>query len=312
VLLTAVAVVYWMNLDRSVSVKSIAVLPFKNESGNSDLEYLSDGMTDSLINSLSQLPQVKVKARNSVFRYKNLDVDPQRVGTELSVEAILNGRLVQHGDNMTVYLSLVDARSGDQVWGEQYVRDVSQKLRLQLSGADAQRLSKDYTANTEAYRLYLRGVFHTYKLTPPDVEKGIGYFEKAIELDPNYALAYVGLSGANRALALGSEMPSREYLSRSKAAGQKALELDDGLSEAHTASGSNYFWFERNWVASENQFRRALELNPNSVEAHVFYAHLLSIIGRHTEALAGISRARELDPWILYPHLSEPLKASFF
>lgn len=304
------AYAYWSYSHRSQPVKSIAVLPFKNETGNSDLEYLSDGMTDSLINSLSQLPQVTVKAHNSVFRYKNQEIDPQRVGSELSVETILNGRVVQRGDNMTVYLWLVDARNGNQVWGEQYDRktsdllalqreiagDVSDKLRVRLSGTDAQRMSKDYTANAEAYELYLRGQFHVIKLTLPEVQKGITYFEKAIELDPTYAPAYVGLSGAYRALVLGSEMSSREYLSRSKAAARKALELDEGLSEAHTAFGSNLFWLDRNWTEAENHLRRAVELNPNSVNGQIFYAHLLSNTGRHSQALAGMKRARELDP----------------
>lgn len=309
-LLAVIAFAYRSYLGRSLPAKSIAVLPFKNESGNSDLEYLSDGMTDSLINSLSQLPQVTVKAHNSVFRYKNLEIDPQRVGSELSVETILNGRVVQRGEDLTVYLWLVDARNGNQVWGEQYdrkisdlltlqreiARDVSEKLRVRLSGTDAQRMSKDYTANAEAYQLYLRGQFHIFKLTLPEVQKGITYFEKAIELDPTYAPAYVGLSGANRALVLGSEMPAREYLPKSKAAARKALELDEGLSEAHTAFGSNLFWLDRNWIEAENQFRRALELNPNSVNAHIFHAHLLSNTARHPEALAAIKRARELDP----------------
>jgi serine/threonine-protein kinase len=304
------AFAYWSYIHRPFAAKSIAVLPFRNESGNSDLEYLSDGMTDSLINSLSQLPQVTVKAHNSVFRYKNLEIDPQRVGSELSVEAILNGRVVQHGDNMTVYLWLVDARNGNQLWGEQYdrkisdllalqreiTRDVSEKLRVRLSGTDAQRISKDYTANAEAYQLYLRGQFHVFKLTLPDVQQGISYFEKAIELDPNYALAYVGLSGANRSLAIGNEMPSREYLEKSQAAALKALSLDEGLSEAHTAFGSTLFWLDRNWAAAENQLHRAIELNPNSANAHIFYAHLLSNTGRHREALAAINRARQLDP----------------
>jgi serine/threonine-protein kinase len=309
--LAAVSVfAYWSYTHRSLVAKSIAVLPFRNESGDSDLEYLSDGMTDSLINSLSQLPQVTVKAHNSVFRYKNLDIDPQRVGSELSVEAILNGRVVQHGDNLTVYLWLVDARNGNQLWGEQYdrkipdlltlqreiARDVSEKLRLRLSGTDAQRISKDYTANAEAYQLYLRGQFHVSKLTLPDVQQGISYFEKAIQLDPNYALAYVGLSRANRSMALGNEMPSREYLEKSQAAALKALSLDEGLSEAHTALGSTLFWLDRNWAAAENQLHRALELNPNSANAHLFYAHLLSNTGRHREALEMINRARQLDP----------------
>lgn len=316
VALSVAVFAYWTYDRVAFEAKSIAVLPFKNESGNSDLDYLSDGITDSLINSLSQLPQVSVKARTSVFRYKNVDADPQQVGSELSVEAILNGRVVQRGDDLTLYLWLVDARNGNQVWGEQYdrkladlvslqrdiVRDVSEKLRVRLTGAEERRVTKDYAANAEAHRLYLRGRYHTNKLTPPEVQQGIIYFQKAIELDPTYALAYTGLSGANRALALGSEMPPREHLSRSKAAAQKALQLDEELAEAHTSLGGSVFWLERNWSESEKHYRRALQLNPNNVETHVFYAHLLSNTGRHNEALAEIKIARELDP--LSPFIS--------
>jgi TolB-like protein/Flp pilus assembly protein TadD len=300
---------YWSFRSRSLAAKSIAVLPFKNESGNSELEYLSDGMTDSLINSLSQLPQVTVKAHNSVFRYKNSEIDPQRIASELSVEAILNGRVVQRGDDLTLYLWLVDASNGNQVWGEQYqrkladlpslqreiARDVAEKLRLKLTGAAEQRVTKDYTANAEAYRLYLLGRFHVFKLTRPEVQQGLTYFEKATELDPNYALAYVGISEAYRSLALGTEMPP-EYLSKAKVAAQKALQLDEELAEAHTAYGTTVFWLERNWAEAEVHYARALELNPNTPDAHLFYAHLLSNTGRHREALAEIARAKQLDP----------------
>ena len=295
----------------SPQIESIAVLPFVNEGGNSEVEYLSDGLTDTLINSLSQLPNMSVKARTSVFRYKGKDVDPQRIGSELSVQAVLSGRVVQRDDNLTLYLALVDARDGNQLWGERYdrkmadlislqreiARDVSQKLRAQLSGAEQQKITKDYTANTEAYQLYLKGRLHVFRLTPPEVQKGIAYFNQAIEIDPNYALAYAGLSGAYRSLALGSEMTPREFLPKSIAAAQKAINIDDGLAESHTALGASMFWYEWNWNGAENQLKRALELDPNSAEAHLFYAHLLSNTGRHAEALAEIKRGRELDPF---------------
>jgi len=295
----------------SPQIESIAVLPFVNEGGNSEVEYLSDGMTDTLINSLSQLPNMSVKARTSVFRYKGKDVDPQRIGSELSVQAVLSGRVVQRDDNLTLYLALVDARDGNQLWGERYdrkladlislqreiARDVSQKLRVQLSGAEQRKITKDYTANSEAYQLYLKGRLHIFRLTPPEVQKGIAYFNQAIEIDPNYALAYAGLSGAYRSLALGSEMTPREFLPKSIAAAQKAVDLDDGLAESHTALGASMFWYEWNWNEAENQLKRALELDPNSAEAHLFHAHLLSNTGRHAEALAEIKRGRELDPF---------------
>ena len=189
VLVAAVIFGYWFFIRSSTSeatINSIAVLPFVNASGNADVEYLSDGMTESLINSLSQLPHLSVKARSSVFRYKGKEVEPQQVAAELSVQAILNGRVVQRGDDLTLYLSLVDAHNGNQIWGEQYnrkltdlvvlqseiARDVSQKLRARLSGADEQKLTKNYTANTEAYQLYLKGRYHLHKLTPPEIQRG--------------------------------------------------------------------------------------------------------------------------------------------
>ena len=212
------------------TIESIAVMPFSNESGNNDIEYLSDGMTDSLINSLSQLPNLSVKARSSVFRYKGKEIDPQRVGSELSVQAVLNGRVVKHDDDLTLYLSLVDTNNGNQIWGDRYdrkmsqlvtlqseiARDVSQKLRVRLSGTEEKKLTKDYTANVEAYQLYLRGRFHLFKLTPEEINEGIEDFQKAIALDPNYALAYVGLSDANRTLVMSTEKLPEEYLPRSK------------------------------------------------------------------------------------------------
>jgi eukaryotic-like serine/threonine-protein kinase len=293
------------------TIESIAVMPFSNESGNNDIEYLSDGMTDSLINSLSQLPNLSVKARTSVFRYKGKEADPQRVGTDLSVQAVLNGRVVQHENDLTLYLSLVDTSNGNQIWGDRYdrkmtqlvtlqseiARDVSQKLRVRLSGTEEKKLTKDYTANVEAYQLYLRGRFHMFKLTPEEINEGIGDFQKAIDLDPNYALAYVGLSDANRTLVMSTEKVPKEYLPRSKIAAQKALEIDDSLAEAHTALGITLFWNDWNWNESENQFRRAIELNPKEQGAHLFYAHLLSNTGRHSEALTEIRRAIELDPF---------------
>ncbi|HET6889482.1 MAG TPA: protein kinase, partial [Pyrinomonadaceae bacterium] len=194
------------------TIDSIAVLPFINASGNSELEYLSDGMTDSLINSLSQLPNLSVKARSSVFRYKGTDVDPQKLAADLSVQAILSGRVVQRGDDLTLYLSLVDGRNGNQLWGEQYnrkltdivslqteiAREVSRKLQTRLSGADEQRLTKHYPANPEAYQLYLKGRYHLLKGAKSDLLTSISYLQKAIEIDPLYAIAYVGLADAYR------------------------------------------------------------------------------------------------------------------
>src|SRR5256886_5239613 len=287
-----------------IPIDSIAVLPFVNESGNSDIEYLSDGMTESLIDSLSQLPHLSVKARSSVFRYKGKEADPQQVASELSVQAILNGRVVQRGDQLTLYLSLVDGRNGNQIWGDHYdrkltdlislqseiARDVSSKLRVKLSSADEQRLTKSYTANTEAYELYLRGRYHVFKMKLSEAQTGISYFQRAIEIDPNYALAYVGLANAYRSFALSGDMPA-EFFPKAKAAAQRAVEIDDRLAEAHAVLGFTIFWYDWNWKEAENQLKRALELNPNSADAHWFYATFLSSMGRNSEALNEIGRA---------------------
>ena len=175
-------------------------------------------------------------------------------------------------------------------------RDVSSKLRLKLSGADEQKLAKNYTANTEAYQLYLKGRYHLLKLTPPEIQTGISYFQQAIEIDPSYALAYVGLADGYRTFGLVGEMPSSEFFPKAKAAAQKAIEIDDTLAEAHAELGFIIFWYDWDWNAAENQFKRALELNPNNADTHLFYAHLLSNTGRHAEGLAEVKRARELDP----------------
>jgi len=311
VLVAAVIFGYWFITRSSTSearINSIAVLPFVNASGNPDVEYLSDGMTESLINSLSQLPQLSVKARSSVFRYKGKEVEPQQIGAALSVQAILNGHFTQHSDDLTLSLSLVDARTGNQIWGQQYnrkltdlvslqseiARDVSQKLRV-LSGTDKQKLTKNYTANVDAYQLYLKGRYHVLKLTLPEIQTGISFFQQAIAIDPSYALAYVGLADGYRSTLVG-DVPSTEFLPKAKTAAQKAIEIDDSLADAHAELGFIIFWYDWDWNAAENQFKRALEFDPNNADAHLFYAHLLSCTGRHVEALAEVKRALELDP----------------
>src|SRR4030095_14705911 len=299
--------VYRTRSNRKI-ISSVAVLPFINASGNSELEYLSDGMTDSLINSLSQLPNLSVKARSSVFRYKGLEVDPQKLASDLSVQAILNGRVVQHGNDLILYLSLVDGRNGNQVWGEQYnrkvsdivalqteiAREVSRKLQARVSGVDEQRLTKNYTANSDAYQNYLKGRYHLLKNSQSDLQTAISYYQRAIEIDPSYALAYVGLADAYRAPAL--EIAPTDALPKAKAAALKAIELDDSLADAHAVLGWVIFWFEWDWPSAETQIKRALELDPRNADAHSYYALLLSTSGRHGEALAEAKLARELDP----------------
>jgi TolB-like protein len=289
-------------------IESLAVMPFINETGSADVEYLSDGMTESLINSLSKIPKLTVKARSTVFRYKNQIIDPTKVGSELGVPAILNGRVVQRGDDLSVYLSLVDTKTGDQIWGESYerkladlvavqkeiTREVSQKLHVQLSGAEVQSVTKTSTESGEAYQLYLKGRYHLIKSTPPEIDLAIKYFQQAIDIDPSYTMAYVGLADAYR--APGAEKFPAEALEKSKAAALKAIELDDTLADAHAVLGFIIFWYEWNWAESEKECKRAIELDPNNSDAHLFYAHLLSNLNRHDEALNEARRARELDP----------------
>lgn len=291
-------------------IESIAVMPFVNDSGNADIEYLSDGMTETLISSLSQLPKLNVKARSSIFRYKGKQTDSATIGRELNVQAILNGRVVQRGQELVLYVELVEAKTENSLWKQTYnrtmtnlvalqydiARDVADKLKLKLSGVDQQRLAKNYTENVEAYQLYLKGRYHVFKLSPPEVYKGIAYLEQAIEIDPAYALAYVGLSEAHRTLALGVEMNPQETFPKAMQASKKALEIDDSLAEAHGSLAVTLFWYEWDWAGSEAANKRALERNPNSAISQIFYAHLLSNTGRHVEALAAAKRARELDP----------------
>ena len=292
--------------------KSLAVLPFVNASQDPGAEYLSDGVTESIINNLSQLSNLRVMSRNSAFRFKNNQADTRNIAAQLGVETLVTGDIKQLGDKLIINVRLIDASDDSQIWGNQYIKNsadviaaqyeiaqaVARNLRLKLSTTEQQQIAKRPTENAEAYQLYLRGRFHVFRLTLPEIQQGISYFQQAINLDPNYALAYAGLSDAYRSLALGSELLPTEFLPKAQTAANKAIELDDALSEAHTTLGATLFW-QWNWNESENQFKRALELNPNEANVHIFYAHLLSNTGRHAEALAEIKRARELDP--LFP-----------
>src|SRR6266404_1297669 len=305
--------IYWSRWSRSKNnapIESIAVMPFINGSSNPDVEYLSDGMAETLINSLSQLPNLSVKARSSVFRYKGKEVDPQTVGKELNVQAILNGRVLQRGDDLTLYLSLVDTRTGNQIWGEQYNRkqadlislqneigrDVLAKLRTKLSGADEQKVAKNFTQNAEAYQLYLQGRFFANKRTPQSIQKAIEYYQQAIEKDPNYALGYAGLSDGYGLLAYYVGAPAPQALSKAREAALRALLLDDNLAEAHNALGFVLAMADFDYEGAEREYKRALELNPNFTQAHQNLGVMLSRIGRQPEGMAELHRALELEP----------------
>ena len=294
-------------------IKTIAILPFKPLVAENRDEALEIGMADTLISRLGDNRELVVRPLSSVRKFGTLEQDAADAGRALDVEAVLDGSIQRWGDGIRINARLIRVADGSLLWTGTFdekfsdifaVQDaisnrVAAALALRLGGDEKVRLTKHQTDNVEAYQHYLRGRFHVFKLTPPEVNKGISYFQQAIAIDPQYALAYAGLADAYRSLALGSEMPPTEFLSKSKAAAQKAIEIDDTLSEAHTALGMTVFWGEWNWNEAENRFKRALELNPNSANAHLFYAHLLSNLGRHAEALAEIKLARALDP--LFP-----------
>lgn len=308
---TAVGSWFYFNARNGLfSIESIAVLPFVNASGNADVEYLSDGIAETLINSLSQLPKLSVKARSSVFRYKGKEVEPQQVGAELSVQAIVNGRLVQRGDDLALYLSMVDARSGNQLWGEQYNRkltdlvtlqseiahDVSQKLRARLSGADEKKLTKNYTQSAEAYQAYLKGRYYWNMGPAPGYEKSLNFFEQAIDLDPSYALAHSGLADYYGFASAFDHVPPNENWPKAEAAANKAIALDDTLAGSYNALAAVKSQYYRDWPAAERYFRRGIELDPNFAEIHAHYALCLNLFGRGNEALTEMQRAVELEP----------------
>lgn len=290
-------------------IESIAVMPFVNESGNADAEYLSEGMTETLISSLSQLPRLSVKARSSVFRYKGKDIELKRVGRDLSVQAILNGRVAQRGQDLILHVELVDARTENVLWSANYkraltdlislqseiARDVSHKLQARLSGADERRVTKNYTASTEAYQLYLKGRFYWNRRTAENLKKAIEEFRAAADRDPNYAPAYVGLADCYVLLEEYAGTPSSETLPQAKAYAERALQIDESLAEAHASLGyiNNQSW---QWAEAEREFRRAIELNPNYPTAHHWYCLYLRDVGRFDDSIAEIKRAQELDP----------------
>jgi serine/threonine protein kinase/Flp pilus assembly protein TadD len=302
-------ILYLRGRPTNAAIKSIAVMPFVNTTGNADLEYLSDGITESLINNLSQLSTLSVKARSSTFRYKGKDVEPQQVASDLKVQAVLNGRVAQRGDNLTISLDLVDGTTGNQIWGEQYsrtlgdlaslqgeiARDVSQKLRFRLTNAEETRVVKNQTQNAEAYQLYLQGRYNWNKRTGPTTDKAIQYFQQAIVKDPNYAMAYVGLA---ESYSIG-DIRSDERFAKVKAAALKAIEIDPTLGEPHAALAGTKDIYERDLAGAEKEYKRAIELNPNYATSYHWYGETLSEQGRFDEGLPIWKRALELDPFSL-------------
>jgi TolB-like protein/Tfp pilus assembly protein PilF len=276
------------------------------------MEYLTDGISESIINTLSQLPKLRVVSRSTAFRYKGQEVDPQEVGRQLGVRAVLTGRVRQVGDSLVIGVELIDVANDAQLWGEHYrrefsnifdvqgeiAREISEKLRLKLTSEDKRRLTRRHTGNPEAYQLYLRGRFFWNKRTPEGFKKAIEYFQQAIESDPGYALAYAGLADCYALLGgvVYSVSPPKEIMPKAKAAALKALELDNTLAEAHASLGLISISYDWDWSEAEKEFERAFELNPNYATAHHWYAEYLMMTGRLDEAVAELQRAQELDP----------------
>jgi len=291
-------------------IESIAVLPFVNVSKDPKTEYLSDGITESLIDNLSQLPNLAVMSRNTVFRYKGELTDLQKVGRDLHVQAILTGRLVQNGDELLISVTLEDAQSSRQIWGEQYDRrlsnlvsvqreiasDIYTRLRPRLEGDEKRLLAKRPTEDAEAYQLYLQGLFYWNKWTQADFKRAADYFTQAVQKDPRYALAYAGLADTYSLLGGSGYLAPSEAWPKAKTSAMQALEIDNTLAEAHTSLGLVKEHFEWDWSGAEQEFRRAIELNPNSANAHHWYGDYLSNMGQLQEGLRETRKAREFDP----------------
>jgi len=304
------AFAWYLRPGRAAQIDSIAVLPFTNVSGDSSIDYLSDGMTESLIASLTHVPGLKVKSRNSVFHYKGKDVDAQKAGSELGVSALVSGRVTPHGDNVEVSAELTDVRDNTELWGQHYsgksteiialerqmAGDLAAKLRSGMSTSEKQLVTKQDTQNPEAYDLYTKGRYAFNKRTPADLQAAISYFNQAIAKDPGYALAYSGLADAYSVLPSYGGV-SGEYYPRSNAAARKALELDPALAHPHSVLGASYMEYEWDFAAGIAEFKKALELDPNDPMALVWYAQDIAQVGGHSqEAMAAASRAYQLDP----------------
>jgi serine/threonine protein kinase/tetratricopeptide (TPR) repeat protein len=297
-------------LKRASRVKSLAVLPFVNPGSDPEMEYLTEGITETLINGLSQLRKLRVMARSTMFRYRG-DADPQQVGRELGVGTVLSGRVAQRGSALAISVELVDASNGWRLWGARYdrpaadllsvqeeiAREITSNLKVTLEPEQKKRLARRYTADREAYPLYLKGRYHWNKSTVPDIRKALEYFEQAIEKDPAYALAWAGVSDCCASLGMDryAALPPREAYPKAKAAARRALEIDDALAEAHT-SLAYARCLDWEWEGAEEEFRRAIQLNPDYALAHHFSGFFLSATGRSEEGLAEFRHALEIDP----------------
>ena len=303
--------VFYFRGSTHTRINSVAVLPFANANGDPNTEYLSDGITEGIIDRLAGLPNVKVISRTSAFRYKKREIEPQKVAKELGVEALVTGRVMQRGDDLSISAELVDANEDKQLWGEQYSRKladvasvqqeiasaISGNLRLRLSSEDKTRLAKSSATNPEAYQLYLKGRYLANQSTAEGLKKSLEYFQQAIDKDPSYAMAYVGLADSYNWLGGGLNYVSpSETLPKAKAAAMKALELDPMLGEAHAALAYAEWFYDWDWPTAEREFKAAIELNPNSAVSHHRYSECLLTRIRFEEGISELKRAQELDP----------------
>jgi TolB-like protein/Tfp pilus assembly protein PilF len=293
----------------SAAIQSIAVMPFVNASGNADVEYLSDGLTDSLIFRFSQLPNVKVSPTSSVMRLKNTTKDVADVARELNVDAVLTGRLMRAGDDLSISVQLIDARTQKLIWAEQYDRKMAdlmatqreiamtltQKMQLRLAG-DERGITKKYTTSNDAYQLYLKGRYHWSRRAPADMAKAIDNYKQAIELDPNFALAYAATAEVYNSMSK-QYVPAKDCIPLAKAAATRALEIDPMLAQAHSALADSLATYDWNWAESEIHFKKALELDPNASYTHLAYGiSYLAAMGRRDEMVKEAERAVELEP----------------
>jgi eukaryotic-like serine/threonine-protein kinase len=291
-------------------ISSLAVLPFENVSRDPENDYLSDGITGSLINNLATVPHLRVMARSTVFRYKGREMDPQAIGRELHVRAVLTGRMMQSGGSLRIGTELVDVATGSQIWGAQFDRkpgdiftiqdeissEISGKLRLQLTRAEKKRLVRRHTEDAEAYRLYLQGRHHWNRWTEEGFYKAIGYFQQAVQKDPSYALAYAGVADSYVLLGWNSYLPPKDAFPKGKAAAMTALDLAPDLGEAATDLAAVLWLHDWQWPEAEKEFQRSLKLNPCYPTANHYYAECVMTMGRHAEAITRMKKSLELDP----------------
>jgi eukaryotic-like serine/threonine-protein kinase len=308
--LAAVAAAAFLRYGRTTRIDAIAVLPFTNVSGDTSTDYLTDGITESLIANLTHVPQLKVKSRNSVFRYKGKDVDVQKIGNDLGVSALVSGRVVLRSDNIEVSAELTDVRDSTAVWGQHYsgkntdvislqqqiAGDIAEKLRSKLSSSEKQQVTKQGTQNPEAYELYLKGRYYWNRRTASDMATAISYFNQAIAKDSGYALAYSGLADVYTVLVSYGGNPT-EAFPKSNAAVRRALELDANLARPHAVLGLIEMGYDWDFAGGEAEFKKALQIDPNDATTHQWYAEKLAMIGgREQEAIAEVNRAHQLDP----------------